>query len=906
MSASRLLGLVAAVPLLVVGLAPASTATAADPAEAKAPTQLLQLTTAAGDGTAVAEAGLDEAARTSQPSAAPSDAPAATSGGSGVAPGRTTLLAAATAPVDPEKDATLLTKPIAVDDFLIAGFSWKGSAELPTGTQIYLRVREDGVWSSWYLNQASDAGRDDGTGLQGTDEFVTGGADAVQASIISPSGELPADLNLAMVPGQPTGQEQVDASELETVDAEPTEVVTDDAGASPSALGPLAEQTDDPTASPSQPAPSAPGSTGGGSAVSPAAATLLAATTTANSLPVPVTTRSEWGANESYMTWTREYYEADHVVVHHTAGTNNYTAAQSASIVNGIYYYHAVTLGWGDIGYNFLVSKYGQVFEGRSGSLASAPGKMVAGGHALGVNNGTMGVSMMGDFTATSPSSAQVDAVGKMAGWFLGRQGVTNAYGSSSFVVGSPSSMIKYPKGSTQSFTYIFAHRDVNYTTCPGDVGYSRLSQIRAIAQQVMGASATTWKLSGSTWYLYSANGTRLTGWQLVKGTWYYLGGSGAMRTGWQQVDGTWYYLGGSGGMRTGWQQVDGAWYYLGRSGAMATGWQQVNGTWYYLGRSGAMATGWLRAGSTWFYMGGSGGMRTGWQQVDGAWYYLDDSGVMRTGWQQVDGAWYYLGRSGAMATGWLKAGSTWFYMDRSGAMRTGWQKVDGTWYYLDDSGAMVTGRRVIDGRASSFGSNGAWLGYATSAAGATSTRLAPIMGAPSGTRTQVVNAMVASYQRSGATFPSRRLAAGGTGTLRSFATVVYDEAVAEGVRPEVLFAQMMKETGWLRFGGDVRISQYNFGGLGATGGGVSGASFADVRTGVRAQVQHLRAYADPSASTSTLHRPLVDPRFTYVTKGSARYVEHLGIHENPAGAGWASAVGYGASVRSLMTQIFG
>ncbi|WP_303323873.1 glucosaminidase domain-containing protein, partial [Actinomyces radicidentis] len=286
--------------------------------------------------------------------------------------------------------------------------------------------------------------------------------------------------------------------------------------------------------------------------------------------------------------------------------------------------------------------------------------------------------------------------------------------------------------------------------------------------------------------------------------------------------------------------------------------------------------------------------------------YYLGGSGGMRTGWQQVDGAWYYLGRSGAMATGWLKAGSTWFYMDRSGAMRTGWQKVDGTWYYLDDSGAMVTGRRVIDGRASSFGSNGAWLGYATSAAGATSTRLAPIMGAPSGTRTQVVNAMVASYQRSGATFPSRRLAAGGTGTLRSFATVVYDEAVAEGVRPEVLFAQMMKETGWLRFGGDVRISQYNFGGLGATGGGVSGASFADVRTGVRAQVQHLRAYADPSASTSTLHRPLVDPRFTYVTKGSARYVEHLGIHENPAGAGWASAVGYGASVRSLMTQIFG
>lgn len=491
MSAPRLLGLVAAVPLLAVGLAPASTANAADPAEAKAPTQLLQLTTGDGDGTAVAEAGLDDSATT--PSAAPTQAPASTSGGSGVAPGRAALLATTTAGVDPEKDATLLTDPIAVDDFLVAGFSWKGSAELPTGTQIYLRVREDGTWSPWYLNQASDAGRDDGTGLQGTDEFVTGGADAVQASVVSPSGELPADLNLAMVPGQPTGEEQVDASDLETVDAEPTDVAeSDTTSSSSSALGPIAQQTDSPTAAATTVAQTSTGSTTGGSAISPAAATLLAATTTANSLPVAVTTRSEWGANESYMTWTPAYYEADHVVVHHTAGTNSYTAAQSASIVNGIYYYHAVTLGWGDIGYNFLVSKYGQVFEGRYGSLSAAAGKMVAGGHALGVNNGTMGISMMGDFTSTSPTSAQLSAVGKMAGWFLARQGITSSTGSSSFVMGSPSALIKYPKGSTQNFTYIFAHRDVNYTTCPGDVGYSKMSQIRSIAQSEISSFSST------------------------------------------------------------------------------------------------------------------------------------------------------------------------------------------------------------------------------------------------------------------------------------------------------------------------------------------------------------------------------------------------------------------------------
>ena len=146
---------------------------------------------------------------------------------------------------------------------------------------------------------------------------------------------------------------------------------------------------------------------------------------------------------------------------------------------------------------------------------------------------------------------------------------------------------------------------------------------------------------------------------------------------------------------------------------------------------------------------------------------------------------------------------------------------------------------------------------------------------------------------------------AGGAGTLWTFAGIVYDEAVAEGVSPELLFVQVMKETGWLQFGGDVSISQFNFGGLGATGNGNRGLSFTDVRTGLRAQVQHLRAYADASVTTASLAHPLVDPRFGYVRKGSAAYVEHLGIQENPAGAGWATASGYGTSLAQMMRQYF-
>lgn len=105
-----------------------------------------------------------------------------------------------------------------------------------------------------------------------------------------------------------------------------------------------------------------------------------------------------------------------------------------------------------------------------------------------------------------------------------------------------------------------------------------------------------------------------------------------------------------------------------------------------------------------------------------------------------------------------------------------------------------------------------------------------------------------------------------------------------------------MKETSFLKFTGDVSITQYNFAGLGATGNGVSGLSFSDIRTGIRAQVQHLKAYATKDLP---LANPCVDPRFNYVQRGCAQFVEWLGIQENPlpGGYGWAAEAGYGNSI---------
>ena len=139
-------------------------------------------------------------------------------------------------------------------------------------------------------------------------------------------------------------------------------------------------------------------------------------------------------------------------------------------------------------------------------------------------------------------------------------------------------------------------------------------------------------------------------------------------------------------------------------------------------------------------------------------------------------------------------------------------------------------------------------------------------------------------------------LAKGGASTIERFAQIFYEEANAEGVKAEIAFTQCMKETGFLKYGGDVLPNQYNFAGIGATGG-VHGAKFKNVRTGIRAQIQHLKAYA----STSPLKNACVDPRFNYVTRNTAPYVEWLGIQENPNGHGWASAKNYGYDIVGMV-----
>ena len=162
-----------------------------------------------------------------------------------------------------------------------------------------------------------------------------------------------------------------------------------------------------------------------------------------------------------------------------------------------------------------------------------------------------------------------------------------------------------------------------------------------------------------------------------------------------------------------------------------------------------------------------------------------------------------------------------------------------------------------------------------------------PVMGKVNTTVSQM-----AAYYRANASYPAFYRNSDAP-TIEDFCRIYIEECEAEGVRADVAFTQAMKETGFLRYGGAVKIDQYNFAGIGATDDGGTPASFETVRLGVRAQVQHLKAYA----SSEPLNNECVDPRFGLVRRRTATYVEWLGIQENPSGKGWASAKNYGYSI---------
>ncbi|MCV7148693.1 LGFP repeat-containing protein [Mycobacterium riyadhense] len=190
-----------------------------------------------------------------------------------------------------------------------------------------------------------------------------------------------------------------------------------------------------------------------------------------------IISRAEWGADESLRCGTPQYDNGVRAaVVHHTAGSNDYSPLESAGIVKAIYTYHSKTLGWCDIAYNALVDKYGQVFEGSAGGLTKA----VEGFHTGGFNRDTWGVAMIGNFDDMAPTPIQLRTVGRLLGWRLGMADVDPKGTVELESVGG--SYTTFPAGAVAKLPAIFTHRDVGNTDCPGNAAYALMDEIRDIA----------------------------------------------------------------------------------------------------------------------------------------------------------------------------------------------------------------------------------------------------------------------------------------------------------------------------------------------------------------------------------------------------------------------------------------
>jgi hypothetical protein len=193
----------------------------------------------------------------------------------------------------------------------------------------------------------------------------------------------------------------------------------------------------------------------------------------------PINTRDSWGARPPKD--PPEYASGVQMAfVHHTVNANDYGPGDVPAILRGIQAYHMDSNGWNDIGYNFLVDRFGGIWEGRGGGMDRA----VVGAHTLGFNTGSTGVAVIGDFTSANPADASLQGVGQLLAWKFSLNGVDPG-GTNVMVSGDSGS--KYPQGTSVSLNNISGHKDANYTDCPANL-YNFLPQIRTIARSWWGA----------------------------------------------------------------------------------------------------------------------------------------------------------------------------------------------------------------------------------------------------------------------------------------------------------------------------------------------------------------------------------------------------------------------------------
>src|SRR4051812_16340318 len=346
------------------------------------------------------------------------------------------------------------TKP-----FTLVGAAWR-TGTLPAAATVQVRTRHSGHWSSWSPLSTPDEGPDDGSQdaraaaaqhRTATEPLWVGSADGVQARVVTAGASpatLPSDLHVVLVNG---GSSSADAS----------------------------------------PGPARP---------------FGASMAEAAQAQPTIYTRSQWGADESLRKRAcpkgPDYSSTIKMgFVHHTDGPNGYTAGQVPSILRSIYAYHVESNGWCDIGYNFLVDRFGRIWEGRYGGITKA----VIGAHTGGFNNNSFGVSMIGTYTSVSPSAALLSGVERVFAWKLGMY-YRDPTAKTTLVAASFAGS-RYAKGTTVTFNTVSGHRDADTTTCPGSAGYAKLPAIRTAVKSLIGAGFVAPSVSPASVRMLSGHG---------------------------------------------------------------------------------------------------------------------------------------------------------------------------------------------------------------------------------------------------------------------------------------------------------------------------------------------------------------------------------------------------------------
>ena len=200
------------------------------------------------------------------------------------------------------------------------------------------------------------------------------------------------------------------------------------------------------------------------------------------------------------------------VVIHHTTDRNTYTASQVPAIIRADYAYH-LSRGWNDIGYNFLVDRFGRIWEGRRGGATAA----VQGAHAGGFNYLTFGVSLIGNYETATPSSAMIGALERLIAWKLDLNH-RDPLGTTALTTADFSGA-RWPEGRAVRLPVIMGHRDVGYTACPGARVYPSLARIRSNVARLMKAALLNPAVSATSGP-YGGAGQVITAGTLVQQSW--------------------------------------------------------------------------------------------------------------------------------------------------------------------------------------------------------------------------------------------------------------------------------------------------------------------------------------------------------------------------------------------------